>query len=91
MDVDSTPAAGSAKPQPPLELIPESEIYLRLLLIHHLLKESATHAKAKDLANDTVEKITALNRRSLDPIAARVWYALERTYEVNGILAQARP
>jgi 26S proteasome regulatory subunit N3 len=91
MDVDPTPAATAAKPAPVIELLPESEIYLRLLIIHHLLRESATHAKGKDLANETVEKVIALNRRSMDPLAARVWYALERAYELNGVLAQARP
>ncbi len=44
-----------------------------------------------DLANETVQKIQSLNRRSLDPIAARVWFALERAYELGGELSDARP
>jgi 26S proteasome regulatory subunit N3 len=91
MDVDSAAVPSAPKAAPTLELVPESEIYIRLLIIHQLLKEESSYPKAKDLANETVEKIAVLNRRSMDPIAARVWYALERAYEVNGTLAQARP
>jgi 26S proteasome regulatory subunit N3 len=91
MDVDAAAAPSAPKSAPTLELVPESEIYIRLLIIHQLLREESSYPKAKDLANDTVEKIAVLNRRSMDPIAARIWYALERAYEVNGTLAQARP
>jgi 26S proteasome regulatory subunit N3 len=93
MDVDTaTPApAAPTKPTPPLELVPESEVYIRLLLIHHLINSEATYKKAMQLAKETVELIGALNRRSMDPIAAKVWYALERAYELGGQLADARP
>jgi 26S proteasome regulatory subunit N3 len=90
MDIDSSSTPTAAKPTP-VELVPESEVYLRLLIVHQLLKEKTTQGKAKELADNTVEKIASLNRRSMDPIAARVWYALERAYEVNGVLSQARP
>ncbi|EIN08413.1 PCI-domain-containing protein [Punctularia strigosozonata HHB-11173 SS5] len=91
MEVDaSAPASTAAKPQP-LDLVPESEIYVRLLLIHHLLAAPATYSKALNLAKETAQKIQALNRRSMDPIAAKVWYAVERAYELTGDLAGARP
>lgn len=32
-----------------------------------------------------------LNRRSMDAIAAKVWFAVERSYELGGDLADARP
>jgi 26S proteasome regulatory subunit N3 len=89
MDVDTTPAA--TKPATPTEPVPEAEIYIRLLIIHHLLKCQSTHGKAKDLAHETVEKMQALNRRSMDPIAAKIWFALERCYELSGELGDARP
>ncbi|KAJ3765273.1 hypothetical protein FB446DRAFT_655516, partial [Lentinula raphanica] len=65
-------------------------IYLRLLIIHQLLKSKENVPKAKDLSVETVQKMQALNRRSLDSIAAKVWYALERAFEINGDLAEAR-
>ena len=88
MDVDPT-AASSRQPQS--EPIPEVEVYFRLLIIHHLLTSTTTYPKAAKLAHETVEKMQLLNRRSMDPIAAKVWYAVERTYELGGELADARP
>ena len=88
MDVD--PSAVSSRQSQP-EPIPEVEVYFRLLIIHHLLTSTATYPKAAKLAHETVEKMQLLNRRSMDPIAAKVWYAVERTYELGGELADARP
>jgi 26S proteasome regulatory subunit N3 len=94
MEIDSAggaPAPQTTKSPQTIELVPESEIYIRLLLIHHLLASKDNYPNALKLANDTVEKIQSLNRRSLDPIAAKVWYAVERAYELSGQLADARP
>ena len=88
MDVDPTPTPSK---QPVPEPVPEAEIYFRLLLIHHLLSKEATYPKAMELSNETVAKMQALNRRSMDPIAAKIWYAVERTYELAGDLSEARP
>jgi 26S proteasome regulatory subunit N3 len=88
MDVDSTSAP--AKPAAP-EPVPEGEVYLRLLILHYLHTSPSTYGKALDLAHETVEKMQALNRRSMDPIAAKVWFAVERSYELGGELADARP
>lgn len=87
MDVDQAPPPKQA----PQELVPECEIYLRLLILHHLLTNPDTYPKAIQLAHETVEKIQALNRRSMDAIASKVWYAVERAYELGGELADARP
>ncbi|KAI0676468.1 diphenol oxidase-A2 [Trametes maxima] len=88
MDVDSVPQPSKQNPPEP---VPEAEIYIRLLILHHLLTSPSTYPKALKLAHDTIEKTQALNRRSMDPIAAKVWYAVERTYELSGELADARP
>ena len=86
MEVDSSPLKpATVKP------IPEIEIYIRLLLIHYLLASSATYGKAMEISKQTVEKIQVLNRRTMDPITAKVWYALEQAYELGGKLADARP
>lgn len=87
MDVDTTTPPKPATVEP----VPETEVYLRLLLIHYLLASPSTYDKAMELAKQTVEKIQILNRRTMDPIAAKVWYALERSYELGGELADARP
>jgi len=87
MDVDDVPSTGPPTSEP----MPEAQIYLQLLLIHYLLTKPETYPEAMDLAKETIAKMQALNRRSMDPIAARVWYAVERTYELTGDLAEARP
>ncbi|KIY66655.1 diphenol oxidase-A2 [Cylindrobasidium torrendii FP15055 ss-10] len=87
MDVDTS--APSTKPPP--EPVPEVEIYLRLLIIYQLLKSQEKHPKALELTQQTVEKMQASNRRSMDPIAAKVWFAVERVYELAADLADARP
>lgn len=88
MDVDPAPAP-SNKQQP--EPIPEVDVYFRLLILHHLLTSPSDYPKATQLAHETVDKMQALNRRSMDPIAAKIWYAVERTYELSGKLADTRP
>ena len=87
MDVDSVPTAKPSTSDP----VPEVQIYLQLLLIHHLLTKPETYPKAMTLVKETIAKMQALNRRSMDPIAAKVWYAVERTFELAGDLAEARP
>lgn len=87
MEVDS-----AEKPNTPeLVVVPEAEMYLRLLILYHLLKSEDTHEKALELANETVEKMQALNRRSMDALAAKIWFAVDRAYELAGELSDARP
>ncbi|KAI0035430.1 PCI domain-containing protein [Vararia minispora EC-137] len=89
MDIDasSVPASKLSSSDP----VPEVEVYLRLLILHHLLTSQNNYTRAKELAQETISNIQRLNRRSMDPIAAKVWYAVERTYELSGELAEARP
>ena len=95
MEVDAsapspaTPA--SPPPRPRQDPVPEAEIYLRLLIIHHLLTTPESYPKALKLVGETVDKMQSLNRRSMDPIAAKIWFAVERAYELAGDLAAARP
>ena len=73
------------------EPLPEGEVYLRLLILHYLIATTSTHEKSIALAHETVEKIQKWNRRSMDALAARVWYAFGRAYELGGDFALARP
>lgn len=96
MDVDAAAQPSApAIPTPPLkptsDPVPEVEIYFRLLLIHHLLTSKDNYAKSIELSKETVDKMQQLNRRSMDPIAAKVWFTVERSYELGGDLADARP
>ena len=87
MEVDS-----ADKPNAPdMVVVPEAEMYLRLLILYRLLSSEDTHEKALELANETVEKMQALNRRSMDAIAAKIWFAVDRAYELAGELSDARP
>ncbi|KAL5481023.1 RPN3 [Sanghuangporus weigelae] len=91
MEIDAgPPTAPQRKSPPPSDPLPESEVYLRLLLVHHLLSSPETVPKALQLAHETVEKIQAWNRRSMDPLAARNWFALGRAYELSGELENVR-
>jgi 26S proteasome regulatory subunit N3 len=85
MDVDSSAKASAA------EVSPEAEMYIRLLILNHLLTSEETQEKALELANETVEKMQSLNRRSMDAIAAKIWYAVDRAYELAGEISDARP
>jgi len=81
VEMDVEPTADS-KPSRTYEKLPEAEVYLRLLIIHFLLANPATQKSSLELAHETVTKIQAWNRRSMEPLAARVYIALGRAYEV---------
>lgn len=90
MDVD--PPSTSSAPKPVTQdPVPEGEVYLRLLIVHHFLASPSIYDKAGELVHETVDKMQAWNRRSMDPVAAEVWYAVERAYELGDELANARP
>ena len=96
MDIDAAaqpngPAVPTPPPKPTADPVPEVEIYFRLLIIHHLHNSKENLAKSVELSKETVDKMYQLNRRSMDPIAAKVWFAVERSYELGGDLADARP
>ncbi|KAF8552099.1 diphenol oxidase-A2 [Imleria badia] len=96
IDAAAAPPNGPTPPTPPppkptSDPVPEVEIYFRLLLIHHLHTSKDNLAKSVELSKETVVKMHQLNRRSMDPIAAKVWFAVERSYELGGDLADARP
>jgi 26S proteasome regulatory subunit N3 len=84
-------AAMPTSKSPPAEPAPEVEIYLRLPILHHFHTSQSTYAKSMEFAHETVNKIQSLNRRSIDPLAAKIWFAVEWTYELVGELADARP
>ncbi|PVF98725.1 putative 26S proteasome non-ATPase regulatory subunit p58 [Serendipita vermifera] len=88
MDLDTSTSAATQD-------LPEVEMYIRLLLIHFLLStpNTASRESALNLAKESVAKIQSLNRRTMDPIGAKVWWVYGRAYEVvEGVqLAALRP
>lgn len=91
MDVDTTSTAPASTAKPATSE-PNSEVdtYIRLLYILFLIDTKAT-AKAIELSLRTTERIHSLNRRTLDPIASKVYFYLSRTHEIAGKLADIRP
>lgn len=63
--------------------LPEGDVYLRLLVILGLLDVNALN-EAADLALSTVQLISSLNRRSMDHLAAKVYFYLARVHELLG-------
>ncbi|KAL7421790.1 26S proteasome non-ATPase regulatory subunit [Cryptotrichosporon argae] len=105
MDVDSsataasTTAATAPAPAPGKkyvaptdggDLIPEGIVYLRLLVIL-LALDAGLVEPAGEFASQTVDYIGEKNRRSMDAVAAKVWFYLARAYEIQGKLAELRP
>jgi 26S proteasome regulatory subunit N3 len=91
MEVDAPSTAASTLKPPPVtsEPVADVDVYLRLLAMLHLTN-IPEHKKAIELAHETVEKIQSLNKRSLDPIAAKVYFCIGRLYEVAGSFDQIR-
>ncbi|KAL1928212.1 hypothetical protein VTP01DRAFT_3128 [Rhizomucor pusillus] len=81
MDVDSE--EGSSK-------LPEVEMYLHLLVLLYLLDKNELQ-KGLELADITVQTLLQLNRRTLDQLAARIFFYHARFYELTNRLAEIRP
>jgi len=79
MDVDETD--GAPKTPPSGDVLPEVDVYLHLLVQIYLLdkKENETGAKFSSLL---VDKIHLLNRRTMDALAAKVYFYYSRFYEL---------
>ncbi|KAJ3118743.1 26S proteasome non-ATPase regulatory subunit 3 [Phlyctochytrium bullatum] len=61
--------------------------YLTLLYLH----DKNEVEKGFKLSTELVQKIQAHNRRTMDQVAAKIYFYLERFYDLSGKLAQARP
>jgi len=71
-------------------VLPETEAYLRLLILDFLLDSKQLDASIA-LADETVTRLQQLNRRSMDPLAARIWFSLGRAYEAANRFDEVRP
>lgn len=72
------------------ESLPEGDVYLRLLVILGLIDAKALE-QASSLAQETVKHIHTLNRRSMDHLAAKIYFYLARVHELLGRQEEIRP
>lgn len=98
MDVESVASStaavapgkgGAAAAKPPLYL-PETEVYLLTLAVTAALRLQRLDL-ATELVTSLVGYIRQHNRRTLDPLAAKVVFYLALTYEKAGRLSEIRP
>ncbi|GAA5801151.1 proteasome regulatory subunit C-terminal-domain-containing protein [Helicostylum pulchrum] len=71
-------------------VLPEVDIYLHLNVMIYLLDKNEIE-KGLELAKITVDRMTTMNRRTMDQIAARVYFYHGRFYELSNKLAEIRP
>ncbi|KAJ8658422.1 hypothetical protein O0I10_005774 [Lichtheimia ornata] len=81
MDVDSTKDKN---------ILPEVDMYLHLMTMIYLLDQNELQ-KGMELAGKSVEKLVKLNRRTMDQLAARIYFYHARFYELTDRLAEIRP
>ncbi|TPX56637.1 hypothetical protein PhCBS80983_g04383 [Powellomyces hirtus] len=72
------------------KFLPEHEIYLSYLVLLYL-HDQKQNDKGMRLASELVETIQALNRRTLDQLAGRIYFYYARFYELSDRLTEARP
>ncbi|ORX90678.1 hypothetical protein K493DRAFT_57278 [Basidiobolus meristosporus CBS 931.73] len=83
MEVDTTEVKST-------EVLPEIELYISLLVLTYLLDQKE-YDKCIELANYLLDAVHSYNRRSLDQIAARIYFYYSRAYELTDRLAEIRP
>lgn len=90
MEVDVVSANTTPSKPVTSEPNPEVDTYISLLFILFLI-DSKEYAKAMELSLQTAERVHSLNRRTLDPIGAKVYFYLARVHELTDRLAEIRP
>lgn len=74
MDVDSEKKAA------PKEVLPEVDVYLAILVQIHLYDQRQIQ-KGSQFSTDLIERLRTLNRRTLDSLAARVYFYYSLFFE----------
>ncbi|KAK7067991.1 26S proteasome non-ATPase regulatory subunit 3 [Halocaridina rubra] len=87
MDVESPAPAPLGRQRTALSL--EVEVYIHLLVLLRLL-DTESHADAIKCSDALMVKVTSINRRTLDLLAARCYFYHSRAYEVNNRLDEIR-
>ena len=85
MDEDAPAAEKPEKPRASaVEALPEVAAYLRLLVIAHLLDKKHPLNEVTALCQAAVNEMMRQNRRSLDPLGAKLIFFLGRCRELSG-------
>ncbi|TPX37409.1 hypothetical protein SmJEL517_g00465 [Synchytrium microbalum] len=69
---------------------PEVEIYLGMLVVL-FIHDQKHYVKGKELTTKIIAQIQSLNRRTMDQIAARIYFYMARFYELTGDFVSVRP
>ncbi|KND03500.1 proteasome regulatory particle lid subunit RPN3 [Spizellomyces punctatus DAOM BR117] len=88
MDVDQGEQKSDAKDG--RGFLPEHEVYLSYLVLLYL-HDQKDYQQGMQLVIELVDKVQALNRRTLDQLAGRLYFYFARFYELADKLAEARP
>ncbi|CAL9124594.1 unnamed protein product [Musa textilis] len=86
MDLDT---AASAVQGPAKHSIPELEIYCYLLVLIFLIDQKR-YDEAKACSSASIARLRNVNRRTVDVIAARLYFYFSFTYELTNNLAEIR-
>jgi len=88
MDTDTSPTEKVAA-RPRGQLVLEVDVYIHLLVLLRLL-DNDKKDQAIACSDLLMKKVTSINRRTLDLLAARCYYYHSRAYEVNSRLEEIR-
>lgn len=90
MELEATSEADKASKPLPTEISPELEIYFYLLL-SVLLIDQKKSKEACEVTNLAIDRMSQWNRRTLDPLSAKIYYYYSWAQELVGNLAEIRP
>ncbi|GER42348.1 26S proteasome non-ATPase regulatory subunit [Striga asiatica] len=86
MEVDSVTSGTQA---PAKHSLPEIEIYCYLLVLIHLIDQKR-YNEAKACSSAGIARLRNVNRRTVDVLAARLYFYFSLSYELTGNLAEIR-
>lgn len=89
MEVDGAAGERASASRPKASVIPEVEAYAYLLVTLFLL-DSKLNEVAKECSTAAVQRLQQFNRRTLDSLAARVYFYFSLSHERTGSLAEIR-
>jgi 26S proteasome regulatory subunit N3 len=89
MDVDSPPTSVQSQLSHRQSVLPEVEMFSYLLVIIFLIDQKQIE-EAKSCSMSAVKRLQQLNRRTLDVLAARIYFYYSYSFELTDSLADIR-
>ncbi|KAK9846518.1 hypothetical protein WJX81_005784 [Elliptochloris bilobata] len=89
MDAPAPSGAAAENGTAPVGLLPEVEAYAFLLVVTFLV-DRKRYAEAKEVATAALKRLGEYNRRTLDGLAARIYFYFSWTHECTGTLSEIR-